>query len=52
MVDLVTVCWQGQEDACGELTTARANQYRNINELAVLGSRDSGKLEQLSPVHS
>lgn len=52
LVDLVTVCWQGQEDSCGELTTARANQYRNINELAVLGSRDSGKLEQLSPVHS
>lgn len=51
LIDLVTVCWQVQEDACGELTTARANQYKNINKLAGLGSRDSGKLKQLSAVH-
>lgn len=51
LIDLVTVSWQVQEDACGELSTARAHQYKNINKLAVLGSRDSGKLQQLSSVH-
>lgn len=35
----VAICWQVQEEARGELTTARAWKFRNINKLAVFGEQ-------------